>query len=1067
MSRTRITHPVIDFHGPSRHSGERLKALTNQNKATCVKAVDGAGWAFEAAQLRRETGVPHTILYRQTAPGGLGDDHPNLHKTPHEAAAELWAAVKRTMPSELRPFKDIIYIEPTNEPGVVTEKPDQARWVGQFCVDIAKMMLAEGWNPALAGFNAGTPSPAFIRAYFVDLLKLFAEVPDRCLWTLHEAKLGGFRQGLDYKTQGLTPFVPYLINSSQQVFAVCDELGIARPRTFISEFAWSHNDIPDEAQFRREVDEAARMDAQWPEVVGRTIYTTHSGGPMWRKLFNKLNGQSDWLTEYVTTTTITAEIASPAPESVREASDVQPQVALDAKAAGFQASINLDNVQPGESFEATWTFCNSGQIAWKGDFRLAVSEEAHAQTQSVEGKLALARPSMTLSELGAGSVPPGTEVSLTLKLTAPEVGGLVALNLQLQDANGLPFGPVRWVRAVVGDGSQGIVKSLGNDYELELGRGQPDVVNLNELMPGQRFTVTWHLRNRGLLPWVGSFVWQPLAGNPAEAFSLKELTGQEDVAPGEQIAIALPLTAPLESGDFEWGWQLISAEGDALEPSAVLTGSVIELDEPLVEKSLSAIMSPVHATYKSYQTDVAHLATVPAGTPFSSRWTFVNSGTVAWGEGFTLAYVPRGTTPDPMMAETSFALADVARPSQPQPGEKVEITLNFTAPDRVGRQVRSFWQLRDPRGNAFAHIYEEITIAPAPTVGTGARSAEMDFVADVSVPDGSRFPAGTEFVKQWRVRNSGNRQWGKGFRLLFVEGDLAMARGQVAHLVPEAKPGEEVVLSVPMTAPPVRSGSATQFRSSWRLQDDRGMAFGDVVWADMVSISAVGAGSSAGGSQPTGSPLATLLNDRSLWYSQRDPAWANQTLGTGSAPMKTWGCLLTCMAMAISANGHRLNPAELNSAVTRIGSRAIVGSNVMFIAPALVLPGLVQGANLKSWPDSPVQWAVWKPDVHPLTRINEALARGEVVLAQVDTQPNNGYYDGNVEQHWVVIVGVTAEGDDYLILDPITPSHHRDSQPSSLMAKYGRGRPGDSAETNLRNAIKSTLVYYKRTGKGG
>jgi hypothetical protein len=110
------THPVIDFHGPSQGCGERLKTLTLQNKATCVKALDAGGWAFEAAKLRRESGVPHIIIFRQTAPGDLADDHPDLNLSPQGAAEKLWREILKTMPKELLPFKDIIYIEPTNEP---------------------------------------------------------------------------------------------------------------------------------------------------------------------------------------------------------------------------------------------------------------------------------------------------------------------------------------------------------------------------------------------------------------------------------------------------------------------------------------------------------------------------------------------------------------------------------------------------------------------------------------------------------------------------------------------------------------------------------------------------------------------------------------------------------------------------------------------------------------------------------------------------------------------------------------------------------------------------------------
>lgn len=85
-------------------------------------------------------------------------------------------------------------------------------------------------------------------------------------------------------------------------------------------------------------------------------------------------------------------------------------------------------------------------------------------------------------------------------------------------------------------------------------------------------------------------------------------------------------------------------------------------------------------------------------------------------------------------------------------------------------------------------------------------------------------------------------------------------------------------------------------------------------------------------------------------------------------------------------------------------------------------------------------------------------------MAQVDTKPNNGLYDSNMEQHWVVIVKRTPGGDDYLILDPIIRADAVQSQPLSLMTKYGNRIPSETHEVNLRNAIKSTLVYHKLSG---
>lgn len=304
MAGEPLIHPKIDFHGPGTGCGQRLRLLTAQGKVSCVKSVDSAGWAWEAATLAKSSGVAHVVIFRQTAPGELANDHPDLGLEPDEAARRLWTAVLATMPPELVALKDWLYIEPINEPGLPNEA--QAAWVGRFCVAIAKLMLADGWRPALAGFNAGTPSREQMRDHFADLLRLMADNHERMLWTHHEAKLPyGDKQHLTHLSP-LDEFRPWLIDSSQILFEVCDELAVRRPRAFVSESAWSYRDIPPEAQFRAEVEALARLDALRPEVVGRVIWNVSPGG-QWGSLRDKLNNEhSGWLTQFVTTAMLPA-----------------------------------------------------------------------------------------------------------------------------------------------------------------------------------------------------------------------------------------------------------------------------------------------------------------------------------------------------------------------------------------------------------------------------------------------------------------------------------------------------------------------------------------------------------------------------------------------------------------------------------------------------------------------------------------------------------------------------------------------------------------------------------------
>src|SRR5690606_38689939 len=121
-----------------------------------------------------------------------------------------------------------------------------------------------------------------------------------------------------------------------------------------------------------------------------------------------------------------------------------------------------------------------------------------------------------------------------------------------------------------------------------------------------------------------------------------------------------------------------------------------------------------------------------------------------------------------------------------------------------------------------------------------------------------------------------------------------------------------------------------------------------------------------------GTALGRLLNDQSAWYSQLDPRWSGVTVGHGSQRIAAWGCLMTCMAMALTAYGTRFDPHQLNDRLKVEGDNGFIGSNVQFIAPAFVLPGLRQGKNLRSFEDADIPFSEWTGE-DPIGRIDTAL----------------------------------------------------------------------------------------------
>lgn len=103
------------------------------------------------------------------------------------------------------------------------------------------------------------------------------------------------------------------------------------------------------------------------------------------------------------------------------------------------------------------------------------------------------------------------------------------------------------------------------------------------------------------------------------------------------------------------------------------------------------------------------------------------------------------------------------------------------------------------------------------------------FVRDVTMPDGTNVQPSSTFVKTWRIRNDGNYPWPQGCFLVNAGGDALFPDDELRIPVASVNPGEEVDLSVTLTAP-YASGRHVGY---FRLQDSEGNWFGQRLWSDI------------------------------------------------------------------------------------------------------------------------------------------------------------------------------------------------------------------------------------------
>ncbi len=123
-----------------------------------------------------------------------------------------------------------------------------------------------------------------------------------------------------------------------------------------------------------------------------------------------------------------------------------------------------------------------------------------------------------------------------------------------------------------------------------------------------------------------------------------------------------------------------------------------------------------------------------------------------------------------------------------------------------------------------------VPVQSAATAVLGDACSNNQFIADITIPDGTVFEAGTdykpghEFQKIWRVKNTGTCKWDEGFALVWIAGDQALKPYTFKLKDPSdfVGPGETADLGVTLWAP----SAAGKYTATWRMQNDHGYFFG-------------------------------------------------------------------------------------------------------------------------------------------------------------------------------------------------------------------------------------------------
>mmetsp|Transcript_25818 Transcript_25818/g.29492 ORF Transcript_25818/g.29492 Transcript_25818/m.29492 type:complete len:1017 (+) Transcript_25818:302-3352(+) len=140
------------------------------------------------------------------------------------------------------------------------------------------------------------------------------------------------------------------------------------------------------------------------------------------------------------------------------------------------------------------------------------------------------------------------------------------------------------------------------------------------------------------------------------------------------------------------------------------------------------------------------------------------------------------------------------------------------------------------------------------------------FIEDIGIKDGDPVPTNAQFIKTWRIKNSGESQWPENCVFTPVGENTDKL---TATPLPSLRPGQEHEVSVTIPTPDI----AGRFATYWRASGPNGQ-FGDRLWADVEVVDPeekIEAKSDAGHStlstkEEEGEPIPTTILETSASF---------------------------------------------------------------------------------------------------------------------------------------------------------------------------------------------------------
>jgi len=396
------------------------------------------------------------------------------------------------------------------------------------------------------------------------------------------------------------------------------------------------------------------------------------------------------------------------------------------------------------------------------------------------------------------------------------------------------------------------------------------------LAPGATFTKTWRLENIGNCTWTTS---NALVFSSGSAMGGSAVNFPSNVAPGQTVDLSVNLTAPTTSGQYIGYWKLRDGSGNLFGIGwdanrsfwveiNVSSSSTSNVGYDFAGNACQASWTTADGTLPCPGTDGSPSGFVlPVTNPQLENGSTSNGpGMIVFPENVYNGEI-QGTYPA-FLVQNGDHFQSVVNCAYGATTCSVTFRLDY----QIGNgPIYTYWSFREKYDGLYYQANVDLSplagqnvkfiltvlafgsasgdralwsnpvimrngTAPVstPTVSPGTPTAVLpppsdcnraQFIADVTIPDGTVINAGATFTKTWRLKNVGTCTWTTSYSLIFDTGDQ-MGGPNSINLPQSVAPGQTTDLTITLTAP----STAGSYRGYWKFKDNNSIPFG-LGWA--------------------------------------------------------------------------------------------------------------------------------------------------------------------------------------------------------------------------------------------